>query len=88
MAELVYAHALGACGETRGGSNPLPPTRFFTDHEFGEDRPRAAGTIDRIYSICVVLFNQEIRRRLPVLKIFTDKHRSPKGDLNAAVIQW
>ena len=25
VAELVYAHALGACGETLGGSNPLPP---------------------------------------------------------------
>jgi hypothetical protein len=26
VAELVDAHALGACGETRGGSSPLPPT--------------------------------------------------------------
>ena len=26
MAELVDALALGACGETRGGSSPLPPT--------------------------------------------------------------
>lgn len=25
MAELVDAHALGACEETRGGSSPLPP---------------------------------------------------------------
>ena len=25
MAELVYAHALGACPERGGGSNPLPP---------------------------------------------------------------
>ena len=25
MAELVYAHALGACGETLRGSSPLPP---------------------------------------------------------------
>jgi hypothetical protein len=23
---MVDAHALGACGETRGGSSPLPPT--------------------------------------------------------------
>ena len=23
---MVYAHALGACEETRGGSSPLPPT--------------------------------------------------------------
>ena len=22
---MVYAHALGACGETLGGSSPLPP---------------------------------------------------------------
>ncbi len=25
MAELVYAHALGACPERGGGSSPLPP---------------------------------------------------------------
>ena len=25
MAELVDAHALGACGATHGGSSPLPP---------------------------------------------------------------
>ena len=23
---MADAHALGACGETRGGSSPLPPT--------------------------------------------------------------
>ena len=28
MAELVDAHALGACGETHGGSSPLPPIKF------------------------------------------------------------
>ena len=28
MAELVDAHALGACGETRGGSSPLPPIKY------------------------------------------------------------
>ena len=28
MAELVDAHALGACGETRGGSSPLPPIKL------------------------------------------------------------
>ena len=27
---MVDAHALGACGETRGGSSPLPPTRSLT----------------------------------------------------------
>ena len=26
MAELAYAAALGAVGETHGGSSPLPPT--------------------------------------------------------------
>lgn len=26
--EMVYAHASGACGVTRGGSSPLPPTHF------------------------------------------------------------
>lgn len=25
---MVDAHALGACGATRGGSSPLPPTRL------------------------------------------------------------
>ena len=25
---MVDAHALGACGETHGGSSPLPPTRI------------------------------------------------------------
>ncbi len=29
MAELVDAHALGACEETRGGSSPLPPTSIL-----------------------------------------------------------
>ena len=29
MAELAYAIALGAIGVTLGGSNPLPPTRYY-----------------------------------------------------------
>ena len=28
---MVDAHALGACGETRGGSSPLPPIKRFCD---------------------------------------------------------
>ena len=27
---MADAHALGACGETRGGSSPLPPTKKIT----------------------------------------------------------
>ena len=27
---MVDAHALGACGETRGGSSPLPPISEIT----------------------------------------------------------
>ena len=29
MAELVDAHALGACGATHGGSSPLPPIQLI-----------------------------------------------------------
>ena len=32
MAKLADAQALGACGETLGGSNPLPP-RFLVVEE-------------------------------------------------------
>lgn len=32
MAELADAQASGACGETRGGSNPLPPSSFHAFH--------------------------------------------------------
>ena len=31
MAELEDATALGAVGETRGGSNPLPPSEFVAN---------------------------------------------------------
>ena len=41
MAELEDATALGAVGETRGGSNPLPPTVQTRDSKLSGSRPSA-----------------------------------------------
>ena len=30
---MADAHALGACGETRGGSSPLPPIYVLGDYD-------------------------------------------------------